>query len=192
MRRALQRGDTLIEVVLAFAIFAMAAVSTIALINSGLATTQRNLETTLVRQQIDAQAEILRHLRDTPDAAWSSIIAPANLVNQPSALANSCKTLESSDKAFYVQPTVDADNPENTSFARTEASSPHYVKPVTYAKINYSDGATRSEGIWIQATKAEGNAANTITAYDIYIHACWDSVGVNTPMTLGTIVRIYE
>ncbi len=55
-----EQGDTIIEVVLAFVIFTMAAVAAITLINSGLATTQRGIEATFVRQQIDAQGELLR------------------------------------------------------------------------------------------------------------------------------------
>ena len=57
-----KRGDTLIEVMFAVAIFGMAAIGTIALMNRGLASTQNSLETTMARQEIDAQAEALRFL----------------------------------------------------------------------------------------------------------------------------------
>jgi len=69
-------------------------------------------------------------------------------------------------------------------------TSASYVTPATYAKIDYASGAVQSQGIWIQATRAQQNGA--VTAYDFYIHACWDSVGIHIPMTLGTIVRIYD
>ena len=57
-----KRGDTLIEVMFAVAIFGMAAIGTISLMNKGLASTQNTLETTMARQEIDAQAEALRFL----------------------------------------------------------------------------------------------------------------------------------
>ena len=108
-----EQGDTIIEVVLAFVIFTMAAVAAITLINSGLATTQRGLEATLVRQQIDAQGELLRYLRDTRDGAWDQIVAqtvstPVSLAGTISA-GNICTNAAVQSGAFYVQPQVAAD-----------------------------------------------------------------------------------
>ena len=187
--RAREQGDTIIEVALAFAIFSLAAVSTIALINSGLATTQRNLEITLVRQQIDSQAELLRHLRDARDPVWQQAISPTRLVDNPLGLGDSCRPTGSISQGFYVQPLV-ATDPADTTYSLRSISSSTYVTPSTYAKIDYTSGAIQSQGIWIQATRAEQNGS--VPAYDFYIHACWDSVGISTPMTLGTIVRIYD
>ncbi len=187
--RRFESGDTIIEVVLAFAIFSAAAMGTITLINSGLATTQRNLETTLVRQQIDTQAEQLRYLRDTGDPAWSSIINPAALVATPLGLDDSCREASGIDQGFYVRPAIAAD-PANTTYTRQAITSSTLATPTTYAKIDYSTGASQSQGIWIQATRAQQNGA--VAAYDFYIHACWDSYGMDQPVTLGTIVRIYE
>ncbi|MCA9342347.1 hypothetical protein KC945_03000, partial [Candidatus Saccharibacteria bacterium] len=69
-----QRGDTLIEVLLAFSIFTLVAISTFALMNRGINTAQQSLETTLVRQQLDSQAELLRFIHDTKPAIWNEII----------------------------------------------------------------------------------------------------------------------
>ena len=192
MSRNYQQGDTLIEVVLAFGIFTLAAMTTMSLINSGLATTQRSLEITLVRQQIDAQGEMLRYLRDTNNSTWTALIS--NLVNTPLSLQASCQEASTlaSASAFYVRPTVN-DDPSDTTFTRQAISSSTFLsQPETYAKIDYSSGAAQSQGIWIQAAFAQQKSGSTVKAYDFYIHACWQSVGVSTPMTLGTIVRIYE
>ena len=59
-----KRGDTLIEVMFAVGIFGLAAVGAISLMNAGLASTQNSLETTMARQEIDAQAEALRFIHD--------------------------------------------------------------------------------------------------------------------------------
>ncbi len=190
-----ERGDTIIEVVLAFVIFTIAAVAAITLINSGLATTQRGLEATLVRQQIDAQGELLRHLRDTRDGAWDQIVAqtvpaPVSLAGTISA-GNICTNATTQSGAFYVQPQVAAD-PSLTTYTRRAINTTTYRIPDTYAKIEYAAGAIQSQGIWIQATRAQERSGASVPAYDFYIHACWDSVGQSAPMMLGTIVRIYE
>ena len=57
MRRS-SRGDTLVEVLLGVTIFSLVAVITLETMNRGMAISQYALETTLVRQQVDAQAEI--------------------------------------------------------------------------------------------------------------------------------------
>ena len=192
-----EQGDTIIEVVLAFVIFTMAAVAAITLINSGLATTQRGLEATLVRQQIDAQGELLRYLRDTRDEAWDQIVAPGALVATPISLAgtvspgNICTNAATISQAFYVQPQVAA-NPALTTYSRRAINNTTYRTPDTYAKIEYTAGAIQSQGIWIQATRAQERSGASVPAYDFYIHACWHSVGQSVPMMLGTIVRIYE
>ena len=59
-----KRGDTLVEVMFAVGIFGMVAIGAISLMNRGLATAQSTLETSMARQEIDAQAEALRFIRD--------------------------------------------------------------------------------------------------------------------------------
>ncbi|MBR3233202.1 hypothetical protein IKF74_02915 [Candidatus Saccharibacteria bacterium] len=63
-RKSQLRGDTLIEVMFAVAVFGLGAVGAIALMNTGLASVQNSLETTMARQEIDAQAEALRFIHD--------------------------------------------------------------------------------------------------------------------------------
>ncbi len=191
------RGDTIVELVVAFAIFALAAVGTMALLNSGVSTTQRDLEVTLVRQQINAQAELLRHIHDSQDALWASLVTPGNLTTTPAPISADqpiCPAIGSAslDKGFYIKPVINAD-PTMTTFSRqsTSTTSFYQATPTTYARIDYAAGAVQSQGIWIQVAQAEDQSGGSIHAYDFYIHACWDSVGVGTPMTLGTIVRLY-
>lgn len=191
MRAGVSRGDTIVEMVLAFAIFSLAAIGTMVVINNGVAITQRNLETTLVREQIDSQAELLRYVHDTKNPAWTSLIS--SLVATPEPLSQSCQSTGSlvSKNAFYVQPTINA-NPALSTIAKAPITGMvnYSDSPDTYAKIDYERGAVKSEGLWIQATKAQQNGP--VVAYDFYIHACWNSVGSHVPMTLGTIVRIYD
>ena len=57
-----KRGDTLIEVMLAVGIFSMVAVAVVAVMSGGTSSAQTALETTLTREEIDAQAEALRFI----------------------------------------------------------------------------------------------------------------------------------
>lgn len=193
MIRRREQGDTIIEMVLAFAIFSLAAVGTMSILTNGVAITQRNLETTLVQQQIDTQAELLRYIQSTQSPVWASLISSTNLTASPASLdlGGSCPTVPTDakfQKGFYIQPTVAAD-PTMSTFARRAIDSSSYVAPTTYARVDYT--TQKSQAVWVQATEAE-KGANGIVAYDFYIHACWGSTGINKPLTMGTIVRLYE
>jgi type II secretory pathway pseudopilin PulG len=58
-----KRGDTLIEVMLAVGIFSMVAIAVVAVMSGGTSSAQTALETTLAREEIDAQAEALRFIQ---------------------------------------------------------------------------------------------------------------------------------
>ena len=58
-------GDTLIEVMFAVAIFSMVAISAVAVMNSGMSNAQGTLESTMARNEIDAQAEALRFIQSS-------------------------------------------------------------------------------------------------------------------------------
>ena len=88
VKRVGKRGDTLIEVLLAVGIFSMVAVAVVAVMSSGTSSAQTSLETTLAREEIDAQAEALRFIHASYVAEkgsesqsfkdlWDTIIAKA-------------------------------------------------------------------------------------------------------------------
>lgn len=57
-----KKGDTLIEVTMAVGIFSMIAIAIASVMSGGTAGAQAALETTLAREEIDAQAEALRFI----------------------------------------------------------------------------------------------------------------------------------
>ena len=65
MRVKQKRGDTLIEVMFSITIFALIAVISVNLMNSGVYTAQKSLEVTMARNEIDAQAEALRFIQNS-------------------------------------------------------------------------------------------------------------------------------
>lgn len=63
--RLKKHGDTIIEVMMAVAIFAVLAIITINLMNSGINNAQRTLEYTMARNEIDGQAEAIRYIHQS-------------------------------------------------------------------------------------------------------------------------------
>ncbi len=61
----------------------------------------------------------------------------------------------------------------------------------TYAQVRYDETTPVAQGIWIQAIRKPG-AGGVSGYYDFQIDACWITPGQSTPMTLGTIVRLYD
>ena len=71
-----RKGDTLIEVCIAIGIFSLIAIGVAAVMSSGTAGSQTALETTLSREEIDAQADALRFIHESrmreQDAGYES------------------------------------------------------------------------------------------------------------------------
>ncbi len=177
-------GDTLVEVILSFAVFALIAVAAIAIMNRGVNMVDRSLEITLVREQIDSQAALLRYAHETKSAAWDEV---RNNLGQSSEAARSWDTC----------PTP-AELPTN-AFMMNLADSGQLVRTVVSNNATaYTQASTNSQfafrgepsvrGIWVVPVAVEG-ATNT---YDMYISTCWYSPGSSVPETIGTIVRLYD
>ncbi len=181
----MRRGDTIIEVLLAITIFSVVAVGAILMMNRGVAMSQRSLEITLVRQQVDGQAELLRYVHDQArqgvghQALWQSIIS-SNLKeagSQQAAIRDGACPSAAPEGGFTLRTAGEADT-------RTILRELNYQPAAMYAQANQPNG---SHGMAIQLTRVSG--AN---AYDAYIQACWYSVGSDRPMAIETIVRLYD
>ena len=80
-------------------------------------------------------------------------------------------------------------DPKTTNFT---ADAEALIPAETTAKVSYdSDGVMSAQGLWIQATRHTADAS-TPDYIDFYIQACWEGPGLSVPMTLQTIVRLYE
>jgi type II secretory pathway pseudopilin PulG len=160
--RLKEQGDTIIEVLFAVTVFALVAVGSLSIMNQGTATAQRALEITLVRQQIDSQAQAIRYVHQAYVASYQKD------GTAPSGIA--------------------AEWPKMTSKATGKGGS---IPP--YAQIRYDDASSAVQaayGIWVEAVPSTNPDGPGFV--DFHIRACWDSAGAAAPVTLGTIVRLYE
>lgn len=199
MRRGNQ-GDTIIEVMFAVAIFSMIAVGSLTIMNQSLSVAQRSLEITLVRQQMDAQAEALRFINQSYIASfqrgapaptgiageWPNVIVP-KVVAQASSFSDmvgtTCPVIPTG--AFVV----------NAQTARVWGNNP---KPMTaadpppFSQVRYDGTGTITDayGIWVEAVRS--GSVGQLGYIDFHIRTCWNSPGSNVVSTLGTIVRLYE
>jgi len=200
------RGDTLIEVLFATAAFSLIAVSGLSIMNQGTSTAQRALEITLVRQEIDAQAETLRFLNSSYISAYQSGInsypasTPAGQwgLIQESAVVN----VSSFDSGAACQKPQSGSFIVDTHNAKIITATEKLTLPVTFSQVQYEYDtgtktytASRAEGIWIEAVRyipQSGTTQDNAGYIDFHIRACWDSPGQSIPVTIGTIVRLYE
>ena len=205
------RGDTIIEVLFAITVFSLLVVGSLSIMNQGSATAQRSLEISLVRNEIDAQAEALRFLNASYVAAYESGASTAGsnpFSATESAAARSWWGIDKNTATDTIISTFGTcpDSIPSNSFiintknaARLNLDIANWSSATTYAQVRYKstdpNSIDKAEGIWIEAVKpniATGHNQDNASYIDFHIRACWYSLGQSTPMTLGTIVRLYE
>lgn len=180
LSKRLQRGDTLIEVLFAVTVFSLVAVGALTIMNSSMETAQRSLEISLVREQMDAQAESIRYIHDAYVAAYPNPVAGQPSGEWAKIIANAVPAAASfggcivPTKAFVI----------NTDTVKVEAQSVITSTVQTYARLRLTIPVS-SEGLWVEAVQTNPQYV------DFHISACWSSQGLSVPMTLGTIVRLY-
>jgi hypothetical protein len=185
-------------VLFAITIFSMIMVGAIMLMNQGSAAARRALDISLVRQQIDGQAETLRFLHDayvasyaakpldpgTPGRKWMDLVKTPALVGSTGAtkfgavVDGKCPT--PSSRQFIM-------NPAKATYV---TSAFRQTDSYAYA-ANDASGTFKANGLWIEAVSSDYDA-NDVRFIDFHIRACWQSTGSTVPMTLGTIVRLYD
>lgn len=206
--RRLSRGDTLIEVLFAITVLSLAIVISLSIMNQGTAASLRSLQITLVRQQIDSQAETLRFMNSSYVAAYTPGYAPnlTDSVTTPAeeyyriiqAVKNSGATSVSafgnntSESCAAVPVNSFIVNPR---IARYEAYDGNKFSPASsFSQLVFAQDATnlinKVEGLWIEAVRA--TPANGTSYTDFHIRACWGAPGTKVPMNIGTIVRLYD
>ena len=202
-----QRGDTLIEVLFAISVFSLVAVGALAIMNQGSAASQRSLEITLVRQQIDAQAETLRFMHDSYVAVYQSdlVFDTTDTVTSPAEEWSKMLTGIGTGQTT-VSGVSDCPAKTPTGSFVLDPLRVRYVKwanktskGTDFAQIQHTatGGFSKADGMWIEAVRSvtnTGDSGNQANAgyIDFHILTCWDTAGSSIPSTQGTIVRLYD
>ena len=189
--RKLNRGDTLVEVLLGVTIFSLVAVIALETMNRGMAIAQYSLETTLVRQQVDAQAEMLRYTHDMKNDTWKKLVdnnsVSVSVVNDNEGNLG----VEKCPDDFSTKEFALAATPTLASKISILNNPGDYKAAETYARVD-SD-TKKTYGISVRLVKpSTATGSRDSNKYDAYIKACWMPVGSKMPATIGTIVRLYD
>lgn len=223
MRGKFQRGDTIVEVLFAVAIFSFVMMAVLQVMQQGAIATQTALEISLARNQMNSQAEALRFInasqqsrQRTTEAGETSIYSDLwnylklNFVKTTPSDWSSL-TYKSNGKMNCIDPGtisrafiidvkhLNADGGYNSAIKmnnqlKLASTYPRLVHENTIDDDNKIvtsvNNFIQSEGIWVEMVRADEN--NSSIAYDFHIRSCWEMTGRATPLTLGTIVRVYE
>jgi prepilin-type N-terminal cleavage/methylation domain-containing protein len=180
--RKRQRGDTLVEVLMAIVVLSMVIVGAITLMSRGLKASQLAVEHTQVRLQINAQEEMLRYLRDgyisdlnsAAGQSWVSLFSGAPLYASTTASNyddTSCN-VTSGKTGFYLTQTGGT-----VTVNQFDSSN----KPATFA--------LPGQGLWMEMTRSTG----IWPAYvDVMFRACWSGIGDSTDQQAVTVIRLYD
>ena len=177
-----QRGDTLIEVMMAVVILSVVIVGAITMMSRGLTAAQVAVEHTQVRLEINAQTEMLRFLRDgylqdpkgTSGLEWVKLFDPAALYadSVPSSYGGTCGVTGSKRPFYLVQ---GGSAVQITAFDAA-------IKPVT--------SALPGQGLWIEATRSPSGISPAYV--DFQLRACWAGIGSSAQQQTVTAVRLYD
>lgn len=184
----LMRGDTLIEVLLAVTVFSMLSVGTMTIMNQGTNTAQRSLEITLVRQQIDAQAEAVRATQQAASAGYPAAWDEITSIDPPLTpidLSSTCPRTRADVPNSFVMDARNAKPYISATMADINSSS-----SVPYAQVDYPSGVPQPYGIWIEH-KAD-DSVNLPDLHTFTVRACWRGAGLDRPMNIETVLRLYD
>lgn len=202
LKRVSQAGDTLIEVLFAITVFSLVVVMSISIMNQGTNAAQHSLEITLVRQQVDAQAESLRFLHDSYVTAYQKNATYTGPAGQWNAMLSSIVATNATNATSFSSLGTTCPAPASGSFIINSTSATfltgNAVKLLSasgYAQVDYTKTPVEAKGIWVEAIRSitSSDTTQSNTGYiDFHIMACWPVAGSDVPATIATIVRLYD
>jgi Tfp pilus assembly protein PilV len=162
-----ERGDTIIEVLLATVVVALVVSGAYNLTNRATRINQSSIERTLVSNQIREQVERIKGAKIADDSdVWDEIVSKAT-GNTPDY---SVCVAEPSKSPFYLAPGV-IDYADDTMVQTYTFNNDAY--PADFFQV------------WVQATSYSGYI-------DFHVRGCWDGPGDEGAKQTGLIVRVNE
>lgn len=172
-----QRGDTLVEVLMAIVLISVVIVGAMTMMSRGLSAAQVAMEHSQVRLSVNGQIEMLRFARDSyllsPTSAsgvqWQAIISASNA---NAITYDATCNVTGSKQGFYL----------------TKSGS--QVNRNTYTPNTPAVVSTPGSGLWIESVLSP---VGTSPAYaDFVIRACWQGSGGAAQQRTVTAVRLYD
>ena len=188
------RGDSIIEVLIAVAIFSSIAVAALGIMNKGLEDAQSALETTIVRTEIDAQAERIRFLADSVSS--TDVYDP-----QWETLTNNAIEPGSSEYNTFINNYKTTDANGGAVDCNTIGSNGKVINIGNGGNLEISDASSNSSssgtpsstdgGLWVVVVKSDQyGSSGEPYYYDFYVNTCWVEPGSSNPTRLTTTIRV--
>lgn len=191
-RNQAERGDTLVEVTVAMAVLGLMLAASLAVINRGLMGVSNAVERTSVRASLSSQAELLRYVFDDPVAnkeAYKWILDHTG--SNVSLGQNGC---EIGGGGFYLSVNNKTGTPpvemHELDPAKTQQLTDNVYGQPEAGRIGNSN---KSNGIWIEGDKHDGQKDGMPGYIDFYVRACWTPHTAQRPGSgrMESNVRVY-
>ena len=180
-----ERGDTLIEVLVAISVFAVVVVGAFALMNRGVAQMYDSMEKAQVRMLLNGQIETLTYARDQYLRSQSMPLT----TQQDQRAKQTWDWIKAQTDTPVAVPGLTSCTPSGSAFfilTDNNGMTPSSTVTNTVAAGFPSAG----NGIWIQQMPSSGSV--TPSYVDFYIRACWAQNSNNQTQVLSTVVRLYD
>ena len=194
-----QRGDTLVEVLIAITVLGIVVAGSMAVMNRSMTSILNSTERTAVRTDINAQINLINYAFRSSEATWQKIMNLAFTGKSDGTgelpdefKADSCSLHEDGDGSdaaaapgsFYLEPNLALNN---------SVSGVTLVDKLTEA-TNGSDTSRRARvgnGLWVDAVYYAQSPKNARPYVDFYVKACWTPMGNNPKSKSMTAYRLY-
>ena len=168
-----EAGDTLIEVLFAITVLSLVVVLALSLMNQGVAASTRSLQITLVRQEMDSQAETLRFLnaayvgayrKDTvpttgPAGEYYKITQAIKGNTTATTFGNNASVCPAAPNgSFFV-------NPKTATYQTKTTTS--MVLADNFAQLAYSP-TLQSRGLWVEGIPSTARGGTKYTDFHIW------------------------
>lgn len=180
VRKNMQRGDTLIEVLMAISITGIVIVSSISVMNKGVASMYDSMERIEVRQLMNRQIETLIYARDQ----YAAKLAGSTDVDGNAS--NIWDSMAATPNQTSV-PAVDNCNPKDAFATDKHGTSGNII--FIPAGNGIAGGFPKpGDGLWVQKIS---NSTIPVKYVDFYVRACWQPTSSQVTQVLSSVVRLY-
>lgn len=216
----MKRGDTMVEVMIAIAVYSIVAVFTITAMRLGIQQGEASLELSQARIEVSAQADAIRFIHnsflaereyavsgaDSYKLLWNALASKAVDATTTIQELSTQTCPETVNNSFIVNTrNINPTAPNSTVLTGKYVATSLYPRLIfgtsasnnsdtSYVEGDYTD-LMRAEGIWVVARKSAAVSSllnSQPEYYDFHIYTCWYAPGSSHPTTTGTIIRLYN
>lgn len=179
-----QRGDTIVEVLLASAVLSLVLAGVFTLSNRATRLNQTAYERTVVSNLMQREVELIKasSLQDGTTKFWENFSGTSSrLVGSENT--NFCDKITGSNsisQAFYMTDPVPPPTP-------ADAPIPIKTEPIVIDTITQAmtDATADIFDIWVEAVGASSDPQ-----VDFFVYACWEGIGGEAMQSSGLVLRL--